>query len=116
MILVLGGVGAGKKEYALSLGYRVDDFTSDPYDGKPVLYGLETLVRKDSLSADVLFSAACGKEVVLCAEVGSGVIPLDRGEREYREAVGRLSVRLAKEATAVVRVVAGIPAVIKGEV
>ena len=116
MILILGGHGAGKREYARSLGYVETDFSSVPDDGKPVLCGLESLVREDPGNADALFDALCKKDLVLCAEVGSGVIPLDRSDREYREAVGRLCIRLAKEASAVVRVVAGIPTVIKGSV
>ena len=52
---------------------------------------------------------------MLCCEVGSGVIPNSREDRVFREATGRLCVRLAQRAEAVVRVVAGIPTAIKGE-
>ena len=111
MVLILGGAGAGKKEYARSLGFTDADFSTDVSDGKPVLYDLETIVR----DADVPFDALLKKKLILCREVGSGVIPLDRSEREWREAVGRLCCALAKEATAVVRVVCGVPIVLKGE-
>ena len=115
MVLILGGVGAGKTAYARSLGYTDADFTTDVSDEKPVLCHLEALVRRDPDAADALFLPLLQKELVLCCEVGSGAIPLERTDRAYREAVGRLCVRLAKEASAVVRVVAGIPVVIKGE-
>ncbi|MBR4906671.1 MAG: bifunctional adenosylcobinamide kinase/adenosylcobinamide-phosphate guanylyltransferase [Clostridia bacterium] len=111
MVLILGGAGAGKKEYARSLGFTDADFSTDVSDGKPVLYDLETIVR----DVDVPFDALLKKKLILCREVGSGVIPLDRSEREWREAVGRLCCALAKEATAVVRVVCGIPTVLKGK-
>ena len=111
MVLILGGAGAGKKEYARSLGFTDADFSTDVSDGKPVLYDLETLVR----GADVPLDALLKKKLVLCREVGSGVIPMDRSEREWREAVGRLCCALAKEATAVVRVVCGVPIALKGE-
>lgn len=112
MVLILGGCGAGKTAYALSLGYTEADLSNDPSDGRPVLTGLEAVVREGrDAPPDMLLK----KELVLCAEVGSGVIPLDRADRAYREAVGRLCVQLAKEATAVVRVIAGIPVAIKGE-
>ena len=111
MVLILGGLGAGKKEYARSLGFTDADFSTDVSDGKPVLYDLETIVR----GADVPLDALLQKKLILCREVGSGVIPLDPDEREWRERVGRLCVRLAAEATAVVRIVAGIPTAIKGE-
>ena len=55
------------------------------------------------------------KEVVACCEVGSGVIPLQYAQRQAREATGRLCVQLAAHAEKVIRMVAGIPVVIKGE-
>ena len=64
--------------------------------------------------ADALLEPLCTKELVLCCEVGSGVIPLSREERQAREATGRLCVLLAQRADAVVRMVAGIPTAIKG--
>ena len=115
MVLILGGVGAGKKAYVRSLGFTDADMGDDISDGKPVLCDLETLVRRDPEQADALLLPLLQKELVLCCEVGSGVIPLERQDRVWRDAAGRLCVRLAKEASAVVRVVAGIPVVIKGE-
>ena len=111
MVLILGGAGAGKKEYARSLGYSDADFSTDVSDGKPVLYDLETIVHGEDVPVDALLK----KELILCREVGSGVIPMNKEERDWREAVGRLCCALAKEATAVVRVVAGIPVALKGE-
>jgi len=61
-----------------------------------------------------LLDALCEKEVVITCEVGSGVIPLERRDRDGREAAGRLSVRLAQRAEKVIRLVSGIPTVIKG--
>ena len=111
MVLILGGLGAGKKEYARSLGFSDADFSTDVSDGKPVLYDLETIVR----SAEVPLDALLQKKLILCREVGSGVIPMDPDERKWREAVGRLCCALAKEATAVVRIVCGVPIALKGE-
>ena len=116
MILVLGGVGAGKKVYVSSLGYTDTDFTSDPFDRRPVFAYLDAYIRENLPDTDKLFDALARKDVVICAEVGCGVIPINRTERVYRETVGRLCVRLAQEASAVVRVVAGIPVVITGHV
>ena len=47
--------------------------------------------------------------IVLCDEVGSGVVPIDREERIWRETVGRLCCRMAEEADEVYRVFCGIP-------
>ncbi len=115
MVLILGGFASGKRAFARSLGFRDEDMSADAFDGKPVLYGLESIVRSDPDAAEALSKALLQKKLVLCCEVGSGVVPLDPKDRAYREAVGRLCCKLAKEASAVVRVVAGIPTVIKGE-
>ena len=115
MVLILGGFGAGKRAYARSLGYRDADMSADPYSPAPVMTDLETVVKSDPEHAAALLVQLCKKKLVLCREVGSGVVPFDRGERAWREAVGRLCCVLAKEADAVVRVTAGIPTALKGE-
>ncbi|SFG74299.1 bifunctional adenosylcobinamide kinase/adenosylcobinamide-phosphate guanylyltransferase [Oribacterium sp. WCC10] len=47
--------------------------------------------------------------VIIMNEVGSGVVPMDKGEREWREAVGRVSCIFARRADRVYRLIAGIP-------
>ncbi|ETP73704.1 adenosyl cobinamide kinase/adenosyl cobinamide phosphate guanylyltransferase [Lachnospiraceae bacterium JC7] len=55
-------------------------------------------------------SAAEKREIVIIMrEVGSGVVPMDREEREWREAVGRVSCIFASRADRVYRLLAGIP-------
>ena len=103
MILVIGGLGAGKRNFvAQVLGYGPEACSADPEDRTPVLYDLE---RCDPLPAveDLL-----GREVVVCREVGCGVIPMDAQERNWREAVGRLCCALAAQAEAVYRVSCGL--------
>lgn len=51
--------------------------------------------------------------VLICDEVGLGIVPADRRERRYREAVGRMLCFLAGRANSVERVIAGIPLRIK---
>lgn len=46
--------------------------------------------------------------VIICDEIGNGIVPLEAFEREYREQTGRILTMLAKEAEEVVRVVCGI--------
>ena len=115
MVLILGGLGSGKTEFARSMGYADADFSSDAFSSHPVLDHLEALVRSDPDAAMALLPALLKKEIVICCEVGSGVIPMNREDRAYREAVGRLCAALAGKATAVVRLVCGIPTVLKGE-
>ena len=104
MILVVGGLGAGKREFVIrTLGYPAEKMSPAWEDGTPVLYGLENLDPLPPLE-DLL-----RREVVVCREVGCGVIPLDREDRDRREAVGRLCCALAEHAEAVYRINCGIP-------
>ena len=103
MIQVIGGLGAGQRKFvAQVLGYGPEAGSANPEAQTPVLYDLE---RCDPLPAveDLL-----GREVVVCREVGCGVIPMDAQERNWREAVGRLCCALAAQAEAVYRVTCGL--------
>lgn len=115
MILILGGEGSGKRTFARSLGYTDAEMTRNPDSPLPVFFQLEQVLLEDPSLADSLPEKLLRKELVLCCEVGSGIIPLSEKERLAREAVGRACVLLAREADAVVRLVAGIPMAIKGE-
>ena len=114
MLLIIGGESSGKRTYAKSLGYSDGDIAEAVLDERPVLYHLEKMVFGNPNCGDALLPALMQKEVVICNEVGSGVIPVERGERIGREAVGRLCVLLAQKAVCVVRMVSGLPVVIKG--
>ncbi len=115
MLLIVGGESSGKRTFAKSLGYCDNDIADAVLDERPVLYHLEQMVFADPDCGDSLLPALAGKEVVICNEVGSGVIPVNRAERAGREATGRLCVLLAQKAACVVRMVSGIPTVIKGD-
>ena len=115
MILIIGGESSGKRSFAKTLGYTEKDIADAVIDARPVVYHLERLVFAQPERADALLDSLLEKEVVICCEVGSGIIPIDRNERMGREATGRLCVLLAQQAQAVVRMVCGIPTVIKGE-
>lgn len=120
MILVVGGIASGKRTYARSLGYADKEVSGTLDDACPVLADAQELVREaanngqdadfDALATDV----AARKQVVLCLEIGSGIVPMDRGERAWREYAGSLQKALAKRATAVVRMVCGIPTPLMG--
>lgn len=114
MILILGGAASGKRAYLASLGYGEEQIADGVLDDKQVLYGLEKLVAQDPAGAEGLLPDLLKKEAVACCEVGSGVIPVSYEARQAREATGRLCIRLAARAQTVVRMVAGIPVVIKG--
>lgn len=116
MILVIGGLGAGKRAYIREkLGYTDQDMTRDPNDGAPVVVDVQDLVFERGGDIEGLEEALAGHAVVSCCEVGSGVVPLDPVQRRAREQTGRLMTRLADRAQAVVRVFCGIGTVLKGE-
>lgn len=115
MLLIIGGEASGKRSLARSLGYTDADMTREIDSPVPVFFQLDQVLREDpSLADDSFIERLCKKDLVLCCEVGSGVIPVSKEERLARETIGRTCILLAKRADTVVRMVAGIPTVIKG--
>ncbi|WFR56094.1 bifunctional adenosylcobinamide kinase/adenosylcobinamide-phosphate guanylyltransferase [Anaerocolumna sp. AGMB13025] len=51
--------------------------------------------------------------VIICNELGYGIVPMDKADRVYRETVGRCLCRLAAYSERVVRVVCGLGMTIK---
>ena len=121
MIVVTGGVASGKKtfleEYGIDLTCVFDARDSQAsavsLADATVVFHVEELVREGALARGV-FEQLLSKQVLTCTEVGSGVIPLTWDDRQFRERAGSLSSSLAKEADCVVRMVCGIPVVLKG--
>ena len=109
MILVIGARSSGKRAYLESLGYTSAQIADGVLDESPVLYNLQDITMADPEGAPALREGLLKKEVVVCDEVGSGVIPMEKKEEIYRETVGRLQVLLAAEASEVWRVWCGIP-------
>lgn len=52
--------------------------------------------------------------LIVSDEIGNGIVPIDKKEREWREETGRMLCELAKEADEVYRIYCGIPTKIKG--
>ena len=61
----------------------------------------------------IAFLDVCRDCTIICDEVGNGIVPMEPFEREYRERVGRLLIRLAEQAEEVERVICGIGQKIK---
>ena len=92
-VLIIGGAYQGKRKVAENLYADLPRIDKDP------LSLADTLCRL----------------VITCDEIGCGIVPIDRADENWREAVGRLCCALAQKADAVVRVIAGVPQFIKGE-
>ena len=113
MILVVGGRASGKRTYISGLGFSPDDMADGVFDEKPVLLNLQDLLRNDLRDPEEIAALLADKQVVSCCEVGNGIVPLDPAERAWRETVGRTSNLLAEHADTVVRMVCGIPQILK---
>lgn len=115
MILVIGGLSSGKRNFVKKeYSFSDTDMADGVLDGHEVIYNLQNIIFNASDSIDVLLPALLQKKIVICNEVGSGVVPIDKSERAAREATGRLCVALAEHAEKVIRVCCGIPTVIRG--
>lgn len=139
MDFIIGGRYQGKKEYVKQTYDFCEDDMIDAREiaengiadmfGHPCLVGFHKLIKelldkRDSINdvGDKYIEGFVEKlltdndiKVIISDEVGYGIVPLEKKDREYRELVGRLSCMIAARADKLVRVVAGIGMVIKGE-
>ena len=108
MIFVTGPLYAGKQTYIQRALHLSDEaFTACAVrDVQDLAPGAELPRLADELAQ---------KEIVIASELGGGLVPVDRAEREKREAAGRLACLLAERADTVVRVCCGLGQVLKGE-
>ncbi len=130
MVLIIGGVCQGKRRFAKELsGMDEETFLADTADGftdppkdalkKRFLTGFHEWIRRlleegedpEDFVRQVLKAEP---ELVTMDEVGCGIVPMERAERDYREAAGRAGQMLAGHAGRVYRIVCGIPVQIKG--
>lgn len=123
MRLILGGAHQGKLAYALAAYGFSPDQVAETFQGActaPVLCHLERVLRR-ALEVGTDYQRELETVlrenpdvVILCDEVGCGVVPLDPAERRWREAVGRTCCDLARRAETVDRVFCGLPMRLKG--
>lgn len=130
MRLIIGGFAQGKLEYAKDK-YKVDE--KNIYDseipGKEEAINLsgETLIidnlhkwikkrikeggrPEEEIASFVKKNTDC---IIICDEIGNGLVPMEPFERVYRERTGRILTELAKNAVEVERIICGIPQKIK---
>lgn len=108
MTFIIGGKYQGKRKYAKKLAksptthiVNVMDFIDKQSTVEEIL---EKLQQKREFSSKIIY---------ICDEVGSGIVPLEKSEREWREKVGRISQYLANESSLVIRMISGIPIILK---
>lgn len=112
MIFIVGGKCQGKTAYAKSFekkGYTIVDDYQDCV--KELMKSGENPEEK----MKTILSSIPQNTIYVSAELGCGIVPIDAFERAYREENGRINCMLAQNADVVIRMVCGIPTVIKGE-
>lgn len=127
MILIIGGMAQGKLEYVkktyqnknlkifeallpVSEEENIVDFL--------VVHHLNDWIRENGTKEECRQKLeACIKKfpnlIFISDEVGSGIVPLEKEERQWRDMVGALQVELAEKADEVVRVLCGMGQKIK---
>ena len=114
MILIIGGAAQGKLDDVLrKTGYDPGQVARTPEGAKtlPIVDGVELWPDLD----EEALLAANPNIILICDEVGCGVVPIDPAQRTWREQVGRLCCRLAKRAERVERIFCGLPMTLKGD-
>ena len=128
MKLVIGGNAQGKLNYVLSKYHLQEEMVWDGVlPDHTVLHQKETMIMnhfhlwiRSCISNggcpedEILSLLECHDNLIIISdEIGNGIVPLEPFEREYRERVGRILVRLAERAEEVERVICGIAQKIK---
>lgn len=114
MKLVIGGRGAGKREFVKNTwNYNDCDIADGVINNCVVIFNLQNI---PNLSNTLIFEQLLKKDVVICDEIGCGIVPITEHDRAWREETGRCCIALAKQAEAVVRVCCGIGTAIKGDI
>lgn len=129
MKLIIGGYAQGKLNYAVTKYNVAEDHVfesvlpsseeAEKLEGAVIVSSLHKWIKKrikeggrpeEEISAFVKKNA---NVIIICDEIGNGIVPMDPFERVYRERTGRILVKLAKDAEEVERVVCGIAQKIK---
>lgn len=124
MILVLGGAYSGKLEFVKEK-YKVSDndifyCEKETLDfSKKVICGLHIFTYTNSLnnisSLEIIKDniELLKDKIIICDEISSGIVPLKKEERVWREDTGKVLQYLSKNADKVIRIFCGIETKIK---
>lgn len=125
MIMIIGGQFQGKTSYALSLGIKKEDIRSGSDISLDVpcnivcISDFQIFIKRlcegglDPMKKTAELIEKNPDIVIISTEIGNGVIPIEKSDRIWRESTGRACCFLAANAEKVVRMVCGIPTIIK---
>lgn len=106
MILVIGGKNQGKSE-----------FVNKNFPEMKVINGFHNIVREymtDGKSIHKLLDEIIEEaDIIISDEIGCGIVPAEKFDRDWREETGRALCAIAERADSVYRVTAGIALKIK---
>lgn len=126
MKLLFGGAYNGKLRYVKeNLGIKEEEIfycSNEKIDfSKKVISGIDRLIYfnvlegKESLSFFKENKEKLKGKILICDEISSGIVPLKKEERLWREETGKVLQFLSKESEEVYRIFFGIPTRLKGE-
>ncbi len=121
MELIIGGAYQGKTEYAKTTFALSNENIFVCSKDKNIDLDKRCISHIERFSfwcvehgiepADYFFELVqnIGDLIVISDDISCGIVPIDKTERAWREANGRLLIRLSKESEHVTRVFCGIP-------
>ena len=102
MELYLGGFAQGKLEYVMRrynenhLHLWVRDLLDEGMEEEKIQTTILSWIKSNP------------DAIVICDELGNGIVPIKKQERIWREQTGRLMIELAKQAERVERILCGL--------
>ena len=122
MILIIGGTSHGKLSYVKEKVGEVSvavDFegakTGRIFDKMHLaIRELQKNGGDPEAALDAVLESNPGV-IIICDEIGGGVVPIEPEERQWRETVGRLCHKLAQRADFTERIFFGIPMRLAGD-
>jgi len=126
MVMITGGAYQGKKVYVTEkFGFSETDIADgavcefELLKSAPCIINYHILVKRLGDECITFTKELCRSNpdtVIIIDEIGCGIVPLDKSERVWRENVGRCGCIIASCADTVIRIVCGIPVIIKDSV
>lgn len=123
MVMITGGAYQGKIAYVMrNLGVAESDITDGSVcelkelKNARCIRNYHELVKRIGEDCIDFTKELCRDNpdcIIIIDEIGCGIIPLEKCERVWRENVGRCGCIIASASETVVRVVCGVPSVIK---
>ena len=131
MILIIGGFAQGKLHYVKQRYVHCEDgrevavldetlaLPAKTGAGQVIVNHLHRYIReqlRQGPDPETMIENFCKEHpdsILICDEIGNGIVPMEAEERTYRECTGRILEQLAAQADEVVRVVCGIGQKIK---